>query len=379
MSTATLTEPRILSVDVTDDAIAARLADGRVISVPLEWSWRLSEATPQQRAHWEIIGDGDGVHWPDIDEDISLEGMVRGVPARRPSQRELRILLDASSLIDAEHGRPISFDELDRTLREHHAQLILTYTNVLEFAAPYDKSGDRAGLRTRLQQLERLPIGYLREGAIKVAELRESASAFSEKRECIPIQAYAKRWDETLTVEGRSPAEMLVNQSLYDLVSMALIAGSPLRHARERWDGPLRRQFEADRQLPERARWTPERHFRESIRRHLAEASISFPPDLVTKLADWIYANPATRCPGYRLAWEMRRALVFNNTEKVSGNDIFDIAHARAMPYVDAVTMDRNAADLCRRAIKRLKVQSPSINYSERIFTNLKDLFKARF
>lgn len=84
MSTAVALEPRIKDVHVTDETITAHLADGRIISVPLVWSWRLSEATPEQRSHWEIIGDGLGVHWPDIDEDISAEGMLSGVPARRP-------------------------------------------------------------------------------------------------------------------------------------------------------------------------------------------------------------------------------------------------------------------------------------------------------
>jgi hypothetical protein len=56
-----------------------------VISVPLAWSWRLSEASPTQRARYQIIGDGEGVHWPDVDEDISAEGMLHGIPARRPS------------------------------------------------------------------------------------------------------------------------------------------------------------------------------------------------------------------------------------------------------------------------------------------------------
>ena len=87
MSTAILTEPRIASVKVTDEAIVAHLADGRIVSVPLQWSWRLSDATPERRAHWEIIGDGQGIRWPDIDEDISMEGMFRGVPAKRPPQR----------------------------------------------------------------------------------------------------------------------------------------------------------------------------------------------------------------------------------------------------------------------------------------------------
>ena len=85
MSTAVrLQEVRIKDINVTEDTITAYLVDGRVISVPLAWSWRLSEATPKQRANYEIIGDGQGVHWPDIDEDISAEGMLYGVPAPRP-------------------------------------------------------------------------------------------------------------------------------------------------------------------------------------------------------------------------------------------------------------------------------------------------------
>jgi hypothetical protein len=85
MNTAVkLQEVRIKNIEVTDDTITAYLVDGRVISVPLAWSWRLSEATPEQRANYEIIGDGLGIHWPEIDEDISAEGMLYGVPAPRP-------------------------------------------------------------------------------------------------------------------------------------------------------------------------------------------------------------------------------------------------------------------------------------------------------
>jgi len=79
-----LQEVRIKDISITEDTITAYLVDGRVISVPLAWSWRLSEATPEQRANYEIIGDGHGVHWPDIDDDISAEGMLQGIPAPRP-------------------------------------------------------------------------------------------------------------------------------------------------------------------------------------------------------------------------------------------------------------------------------------------------------
>ena len=87
MNTAASTEPRIQHVRVTADEIVARLADGRVISVPLAWSWRLSDATPRQRARFRLIGSGQGIHWPDVDEDISVEGMLHGVPAHRPQAK----------------------------------------------------------------------------------------------------------------------------------------------------------------------------------------------------------------------------------------------------------------------------------------------------
>jgi hypothetical protein len=90
MSTVGSTDPRIQDVRVTEDEIIAHLADGRIISVPLAWSWRLSEATPKQRAHFRLIGSGQGVHWPDVDEDISVEGMLHGIPAHRPRSRPAR-------------------------------------------------------------------------------------------------------------------------------------------------------------------------------------------------------------------------------------------------------------------------------------------------
>ena len=84
MSIVVSTDARVKEVSVTEELITFRLVDGRVVSVPLAWSWRLSEATPAKRNKFEIIGDGDGVHWPDLDEDLSVEGMFHGIPARRP-------------------------------------------------------------------------------------------------------------------------------------------------------------------------------------------------------------------------------------------------------------------------------------------------------
>ena len=84
MNTVGIGDPRMVSIEVGDGSISAALADGRTVSVLLAWSWRLSNATATQRKNFEVIGSGEGVHWPDIDEDISAGGMLHGVPAPAP-------------------------------------------------------------------------------------------------------------------------------------------------------------------------------------------------------------------------------------------------------------------------------------------------------
>ena len=77
-------EPRAKEVRITDDELCVLLADGRRISVPLTWYPRLLRATPQQRSRFEILGEGQGIHWPEIDEDLSVDGLLRGTkPADR--------------------------------------------------------------------------------------------------------------------------------------------------------------------------------------------------------------------------------------------------------------------------------------------------------
>ena len=74
---------RVKDVRFTKDALSVDLIDGRTITVPLVWYPRLLHATPEQRANWRIAGGGYGIHWPDVDEDLSTEGLLRGAPAPR--------------------------------------------------------------------------------------------------------------------------------------------------------------------------------------------------------------------------------------------------------------------------------------------------------
>ena len=79
VSTTEVSVPEAMTIAVTEDTLTAELSDGRTISVPLAWYPRLVQAIPEERSNWELIGGGQGIHWPDLDEDISVE-MLLGRP-----------------------------------------------------------------------------------------------------------------------------------------------------------------------------------------------------------------------------------------------------------------------------------------------------------
>ncbi len=76
----------VRDVRFSEDTLSVDLVDGRTITVPLVWYPRLLQATPAQRANWEIVGAGHGIHWPDVDEDLSVAGILRGTPAPTESR-----------------------------------------------------------------------------------------------------------------------------------------------------------------------------------------------------------------------------------------------------------------------------------------------------
>ena len=83
---------KIVNVEITEDELKVELLDGRTVTVPLAWYPRLLHATPDQRANWKIAGGGFGIHWADVDEDLSSEGLLRGAPALgNPSEPNPRL------------------------------------------------------------------------------------------------------------------------------------------------------------------------------------------------------------------------------------------------------------------------------------------------
>ena len=93
-STIEVQIPEAVDVSVTEDTLRVELSDGRTISVPLAWYPRLVHATQAERDNWELIGGGQGIRWPDLDEDLSVEGLIAGRPSGE-SQRSFKRWLAA--------------------------------------------------------------------------------------------------------------------------------------------------------------------------------------------------------------------------------------------------------------------------------------------
>ncbi len=95
MNTLTIevAQAKAQSVSVTDSELIVQLTDGRTVSVPLAWYPRLLHATPEERRRWELLGQGEGIHWPDLDEDIAVTHLLAGVPSGE-SQYSLKKWLD---------------------------------------------------------------------------------------------------------------------------------------------------------------------------------------------------------------------------------------------------------------------------------------------
>ena len=106
VSTTEISVPEAMTVAVTEDTLTAELSDGRAISVPLAWHPRLVHATPEERGNRELIGGGQGIHWPDLDEDLSVENLLAGRKSGE-SQRSFKQWLKAKR-----EGRGLALHEM---------------------------------------------------------------------------------------------------------------------------------------------------------------------------------------------------------------------------------------------------------------------------
>ena len=116
VSTTDISVPGAIAIAVNEDTLTAELSDGRTISVPIAWYPRLVHGTPDERSKWELIGEGEGIHWPELDEDISIEDLLAGRKSGE-SRRSFKQWLQAKK-----EGRGLTLYELSAYEDEQREQ-----------------------------------------------------------------------------------------------------------------------------------------------------------------------------------------------------------------------------------------------------------------
>ena len=285
----------------------------------------------------------------------------------------MRIFLDTRDLIGiTERNRPAPIDEIRRSLLAGNHQLVYSFSNIREIAAPLAEGADFLRIRESLQRLESLPHVYMREVQIVELEIRAAVDAYTSGGEFTKPEIITDRWDRTLSPLPAgliSKVEMLINTRLDELVYMAYRVGPELFSAPKQHLPALLRIVAADRKLIKSGQLPAEMHFKTAIRNHSRTHKITLPAGHEDAFVDWVYANPA-RCPGVRLNHEVFRSLLANTNDVPETADFTDLAHVYALPYLEATTLDNRIRHYCRVASDTLFAQM-GFRYSDRVHRNL--------
>lgn len=291
----------------------------------------------------------------------------------------MRILLDSRDLINVvEHGQPIAAQDFDAYLRRGNHQNVLTFTNVRELSSPLAAGVGFLQIRSLLQALEQMPHACLKEVTIVAIEIQSAADAFNSGTEYAGCSPYVTRWDHTLVARPgqlEPAAEDWVNFRLDQIVYLICLTRPDVFAPPEHHLGRLQALLENDRSQP-RAGQAPARdHFIRSIKNHAATHGIRLPDGRENQFARWVYANP-DRCPGLRINHETYRALMENYEDVPETADLSDLAHVSAIPYVDALTLDRRMRHYCGVAFRKILRFGGAINYADRLHPDVAALMQ---
>jgi hypothetical protein len=193
---------RITEVRITDDELVVDLADGRTLSVPLVWYPTLLHASQEERNDWRLIGEGEGIHWPQLDEDLSSAGLLRGIPARVTSTHNLdeiaaetfaRAVWDARNFFVHSLGAPESRLQNARAQLQSLAEQVPpqqedTLVQIQEMIdslylveSRIDRAAQDLGLARQLQETAAQASQQTRETAEQVTEQAQDVSGTTQE------------------------------------------------------------------------------------------------------------------------------------------------------------------------------------------------------
>ncbi|MCS6329150.1 MAG: hypothetical protein H8K06_18995, partial [Nitrospira sp.] len=248
----------------------------------------------------------------------------------------MNLYLDSKDLINIlQNGIPSLSSELNEILRKGGHSLTLSFYSVMEISAPLTSAFSNASVTTLLNQLERMPLTYIRSD-IEALELNEALDAYRGHREYKGIDAFANRFDQIVDLHAQPATGIFMNYSLAETV-WDLKCHDSLRGL-ESYANRMRQIIAADRSMPK----TPaaKAHFKKVIENKLRLHNLSWVGVDLSGFAQWIYASPA-RCPAIRIGYEVWRKIVKNRTDSLEDSDMEDYQHLTNLPYVDAMTLDR--------------------------------------
>jgi hypothetical protein len=305
--------------------------------------------------------------------------MVTGQVLRQSNrgiENSMRILPDTRDLINLlQHGQPVTVEEFERYLQSGNHEIVLSNTNVREFAGPLASGAEFMELRPLFQALERMPHTCLRDVGILADEIQAAVEAFNAGAEYQAPTPYVRRWDDTLSMPGQhqSPAADWVNFRLDDII-YALKGTRPDVFAPPAHALPkLQEQFENGRNQLRAGRAPARQHFIDSTKQRAR--GMPLPAGREDEFAEWVYANP-NRCPGLRLFQETYRALMENYDDIPETGDFSDLAHVSTLPYLEAATLDRRMRNYCGIAARKMLKLGATYDYSGRLYQGLDDLMR---
>lgn len=283
------------------------------------------------------------------------------------------ILLDAKDLIDlVDHEKPLSLAAAANLFRERGWSFVLTTTNVVEFAAGATKQFDRLQTRRRIQQIEELPVRYMRSAWIEQHEVEAAYRAFKSGLAVDRIEPFVHRWDETIVGSGRPPnSAMLVNLRLDEMVT-ELAASGRLDLARYAAIAQLAAQD--DRRNRSLTRVSDKTRYTRLLEMRMQ--MFAFGPGTAAErrsFADWLAAHPLN-CPASWFHYRVHEEFIRNSQDSPKRGDMTDFSHIPCVPYVNAATFDRRMLAYARAAAKSLARLDSTADYRSRLFHSLAEI-----
>jgi hypothetical protein len=290
----------------------------------------------------------------------------------------MRILLDSRDLIEvAEHQNRVTTQAFNAFLRDNNHELVLCASTVREISSPLVHGASFIDdIRPILQALETLPIRYLREVDLFGIEIQAAATAFENDSAYEPPTPYVRTYPDTLAGPALYGGLPIVGERLDAVIYEMYLSPYRVRifGARDQQLAAFRQVMLQERELLRNHQYRARLHFAIVLPRNAASHKARMPAN-AAGFINYVYVD-ANRCPGFRLNHEVFRSIARNLHDNPEAGDFVDFALISAIPYVDAVTLDRRMRTYVEQASRKMLKVNAAVNYRDRVYEDVSDLMR---